>query len=71
MGKGDVALARKVCKLASQYHDIQLSLFEASAEDKMARISAIIENELKELNKKMIERNGEPYIYFCTNKVNK
>ena len=70
MGKGDVALARKVCRLADQYHDIQLSLFESSEEEKMSRISAIIEEELKALNRKMIERNGEPYIYFCTNKVN-
>ena len=70
MGKGDVALARKVCKLAEQYHDIQLSLFEESEADKTSRISAIIEEELKALNRKMIERNGEPYIYFCVNKVN-
>lgn len=70
MGKGDVALARKVCKLAEQYHDLQLSLFEESEADKTARISAIIEEELKALNRKMIERNGEPYIYFCVNKVN-
>lgn len=70
MGKGDVALARKVCKLADQYRDLQLSLFEATAEDKMARISGIIEEDLKALNRKMIERNGEPYIYFCSNQVN-
>ena len=69
MGKGDVALARKVCKLADKYHDLQLSLFESSAEEKMAHISSVIEDELKALNRKMIERNGEPYIYFCTNKV--
>lgn len=70
MGKGDVALARKVCKLADQYHDIQQSLFETTDEDKMTRISSIIEEELKALNRKMIERNGEPYIYFCSNQVN-
>lgn len=70
MGKGDVALARKVCKLSDQYHDIQLSLFEATYEEKIARMSGIIEEELKALNKKMIARNGEPYIYFCMNKVN-
>lgn len=70
MGKGDVALARKVCKLADQLHDLQQSLFETTMEDKMARVSGIIEEELKALNRKMIERNGEPYIYFCTNKVN-
>ena len=69
IGKGDVALARKICKLAQQYHDIQLSLFESTAEEKMAHISSIVEEDLKVLNKKMIERNGEPYIYFCTNKV--
>ena len=70
MGKGDVALARKVCKLADQYHDLQQSLFETTADDKMARISGIIEEDLKALNRKMIERNGEPYIYFCSNQVN-
>ena len=70
IGKGNIALAKKVCKLEQQYKDIQLSLFESSNDEKVARISAIIEDELQALNKKMIERNGEPYIYFCTNKVN-
>ena len=31
--------------------------------------ASIVEEDLKVLNKKMSERNGEPYIYFCTNKV--
>lgn len=70
IGKGNIALAKKVCKLEQQYKDIQLSLFESSADDKIARINAIIEEELHALTRKMIERNGEPYIYFYTNKVN-
>lgn len=71
IGKGDVALARKVCRLEQQYKDIQLSLFESSDEEKMARVNAIVEEELKALNRQMIERHGKPYIYFGLNKESK
>ena len=37
----------------------------------MARVNAIVEEELKALNRQMIERHGKPYIYFGLNKESK
>ena len=71
ISKGDVALAKKVCRLEQQYSDIQQSLFETTPEDKIARISSVIEDELKALTQKMIERNGAPYIYYSLQKTAK
>lgn len=70
IGKGDIALAKKVVALSEQVIGLQQSLFETTQEQKIQRVNEIIERELQSLNQSMIKRYGEPYIYLSINKVN-
>ena len=70
IGKGDVALAKKVVALSEQVTGLQQSLFETTQEQKIQHVNGIIERELQSLNQSMIKRYGEPYVYLSVNKVN-
>jgi len=66
IGKGDVAVAKKVVKMAEHMSGPQLELFQLGIDD----VNQIIMNELAALNDKMIKSYGAPYIYLNTSKVN-
>lgn len=66
IGKGDIAIAKKVVKMAERIADPQQDLFNFNIDD----VNQIVMTELAALNQKMVERFGEPYIYLNTNKVN-
>lgn len=66
IGKGDIAIAKKVIKMAERIADPQQDLFNFNIED----VNQIVSSELAALNQRMIDRYGEPYIYLHTNKVN-
>jgi len=66
IGKGDIAIAKKIVKMAERIADPQQDLFNFNIED----VNQIIMVELAALTQKMIDRFGEPYIYLNTNKVN-
>lgn len=68
IGKGDIALAKKLVALSKQISE--QSLFETTDEQKMERVNAVIEKELQSLNQDMVKRYGEPYIYWSINKIN-
>lgn len=69
IGKGNLALAKKIVKLSLEVGGTQLSITEQSAEEKIAFVNEIIVRELSALNKDMIAKHGTPYIYLAFNKV--
>lgn len=66
IGKGDIAIAKKIVKMAERLAYPQQDLFNFNIDD----VNQIVISELAALNQKMVERFGEPYIYLNTNKVN-
>lgn len=69
IGKGNLALAKKIVKLSREVGSTQLSITEQTDEDRIAFVNEIILRELSALNKDMIAKHGEPYIYLEINKV--
>lgn len=69
IGKGNLALAKKIVKLSLEVGGTQLSITEQSAEEKIAFVNEIIVRELSALNNDMIAKHGTPYIYLAFNKV--
>ncbi len=69
IGKGNLALAKKIVKLSREVGSTQLSITEQTDEDRIAFVNEIILHELSALNKDMIAKHGEPYIYLEINKV--
>ena len=69
IGKGNLALAKKIVKLSREVGSTQLSITEQTDEDRIAFVNEIILRELSALNKDMITKHGEPYIYLEINKV--
>lgn len=61
IGKGDIAIAKKIVKMAEKMANPQQDLFG---------FDLMITTELAALNQKMVARFGEPFIYLNTNKVN-
>lgn len=69
IGKGNLALAKKIVKLSQAVGSTQLSITEQTAEDKIAFVNEIIMRELSALSKDMIAKHGTPYIYMAFSKV--
>lgn len=69
IGKGNLALAKKIVKLSQAVGSTQLTITEQTAEDKIAFVNEIIMRELSALSKDMIAKHGTPYIYMAFNKV--
>lgn len=69
IGKGNLALAKKIVKLSREVGSTQLSITEQTDEDRIVFVNEIILRELSALNKDMIAKHGEPYIYLEINKV--
>ena len=69
IGKGNLALAKKIVKLSQAVGSTQLTITEQTAEDKIAFVNEIIMRELSALSKDMIAKHGTPYIYMAFHKV--
>jgi hypothetical protein len=69
IGKGNLALAKKIVKLSQAVGSTQLTITEQTAEDKIAFVNEIIMRELSALSKDIIAKLGTPYIYMAFNKV--